>query len=190
MGLFGDTWATNAAKAAAGQDASMAGTLFGEGQGIQSQLLPFFRGEMNASHAFTPTQLNEMLSYAGAGAGGAAGSLAGEAARTSATSGNTAGYTGLLDKIARAKTQGLAKANEGIAAEDVSQTLSRQQAGAAGMGSLYGADTGDALKAMGLQNEAIKTEDEASGGGWFKNLLGTLGSLSGTALNAAKIVPA
>lgn len=188
MGLFGDSWASGASKTAANTAGTTAGTLFNEGQGIQGQLLPFFRGEMNASHAFTPTQLNEMLTAAGAGTGGAAGSLAGEANLAASRTGNSAGTQGIMDKIARAKTQGLARANEGIAAEDVNQTLKRQQEGAAGMESLYGADTGDALKAMGIQSEDISNQIKAaSSGGWMSNLLGGLNSLSGTALNAAKV---
>lgn len=187
MGLFGDSFATGAAKRAVSQDTGMGTSLFNEGQGIQAGLLPFLRGELNATHGFDPTQLNEMLTSAAAGSGGAAGSLSGDAALTAARTNNTAGYSGVLDKIARAKTQGLAKANESIASADVMEAEKKRQAGAAGMESLYGADTGDALKAMGLSNEAVKTEADASGGGWFRNLLGSLGSLSSTALNAAKI---
>lgn len=165
----------------------MGGTLFGQGQGLQSTLTPFLTGELNANHAFNPTQLNEMLSYAGAGAGGAAGSLAGEAGRTAAATGNSAGTQGLLDSIARAKTQGLAKANEGIAATDVATTNANKQAGAAGMENLYGADTSDALKSMGLQQDAIANQVKAgSTGGWFSNLMGTLGDFSKMALQGAQ----
>ena len=186
--MFGDSWATNAAKQSATGAGATAGTLFGEGQGIQSQLLPFFRGEMGASHAFTPTQLNELLTAAGAGTGGAAGSIGSEASLSAARTGNSAALPTLMDKIARAKTQGLAKANESIAATDVNETLKRQQEGAAGMGELYGADTGSALKAMGLQQDAIGNEIKAaSTGGWMRNFLGSLESLSNTGLNAAKM---
>jgi hypothetical protein len=188
MGLFGDSWASDYAKKTAGQLGTEAGTLFGEGQAERAQLLPFFRGELTASHAFTPTQLNEMLTAAGAGAGGAAGSLGGEASLAAARTGNTAALPALIDKINRAKTQGLAKANESIAGTDVAETLNRQQQGAAGMASLYGADTGDALRAMGLQQEAIANQIKASeSGGWFSNLLGSLKDLSGTGLNAMQM---
>lgn len=173
MGLFGDTWASNASKNSANTLGSESGSLFGEGQAIQANLLPFLRGEMTASHAFTPTQLNEMLTAAGAGSGGAASSLAGEGELAAARTGNSAGAGALMDKIARAKTQGLAKANEGIAASDVDQTLKLHQAGASGLEGLYGADTGDAMKAAGLQQEAIKNQMEASTtGGWMRNILG------------------
>jgi len=175
MGLFGDSWASNASKNAADIAGGAGSTLLGEGQGIQAALLPFLRGEMTATHAFSPTQLNEMLSYAGAGAGGAAGSLAGEAQLQAARTGNTAATSGIMDKIARAKSQGLAKANEGIGAMDVEQTERNKQAGAEGMASLYGVDTSQAMKAMGLQSEDIANQTKASDtGGWFKNLMGTL----------------
>lgn len=182
MGLFGDSWASNASKSAANTLGTQAGTLFSEGQGIQSQLLPFLRGEMTANHAFTPEQLNELLTSAGAGAGGASGSLGGEAELAAARTGNSAGTGALLDKIARAKSQGLAKANESIAGQDVGETLKMHQAGAEGMENLYGADTGDALKAAGLQNQAIEDQIKASDtGGWMRNLIGSVATLSGGA---------
>lgn len=189
MGLFGDSWASDAASKSANIAGTQAGTLFSEGQGIQSMLLPFLRGELNANHAFTPTQLNELLTSAGAGAGGAAGSLAGEAGLAATRTGNSAATSALLDKIARAKTQGLARANEGIAGEDVAQTLANKQAGAAGLSSLYGADTGDALRAMGVQQEAIKNQIQASDtGGWMRNMLGAGGALSGMGLNVSRAI--
>lgn len=172
MGLFGDSWASDASKRSADTLGAQSGTLFGEGQADRAALLPFLRGEMTASHAFTPEQLNEMLTAAGAGAGGATSALSGEAELQGARTGNSAGTGALLDKIARAKTQGLAKANEGIAASDVGETMKLHQAGASGLENLYGADTGDALKAAGLQQEAIKNQMEASTtGGWMRNLL-------------------
>lgn len=182
MGMFGDSWATGQARKLADTAGTEGATLFGEGQGIQAQLLPFLRGELTAQHAFSPTQLNEMLTAASAGSGGAASSLGGEAELYGARTGNTAAVPALLDKIARAKTQGLAKASEGIAAEDVMQTERNRQAGAAGMANLYGQDTGEALRAMGLENEAINTEVKAGDtGGWFRNLMKTTATLAGNA---------
>lgn len=188
MGMFGDSFATNAAKKSAGELGTEGAQLFTEGQADRAALMPFFRGEMTASHAFSPTQLNELLTSAGAGAGGAAGSLTDEAGLAATRGGSSAGLPALIDKISRAKAQGLAKANEGIAAEDVNLTEANKQAGAAGMESLYGADTGNALKAMGLQQEAIKNEMEAANtGGWLRNLTQTVGTLSSAAAPWAKM---
>lgn len=191
MGLFGDSWASSASKKSYDTLGGESNSLFGEGQGAQASLLPFFRGEMNEQHGFSPTQLNELLTAAGAGTGGAAGSLSGEAELSAARTGNTAASSGLLDKIARAKSQGLAKANEGIAAADVGQAKSDQQAGAAGLEGLFGVDTGEALKGMGLQQEAIQNQVKASDtGGWFKNLMGTLGDFSKMAEQGAQTAAA
>jgi len=182
MGLFGDSWASNQSKQAANTAGTEGSTLFGEGQAVQAQLLPFLRGEMQTSHAFTPTQLNEMLTAAGAGAGGAAGSLGTEGARAAGATGNSASYGALMDKVSRAKSQGLAKANEGIAGEDVAQTLGLHQQGAQGMESLYGADTSAATKMMGIQSEDIANQIKASDtGGWMRNLIGSVADLSGGA---------
>lgn len=83
------------------------------------------------------------------GAGNEAGSLLAE--RT----GNTASLPGIIDTNARSAMA----ANSGnaldIANQNANLKLKQQQAGASGLESLYGTDTSNALKSLGLSNEAI-----------------------------------
>lgn len=162
---------------AANDAGSRGSTLFGEGQAQQATLFPFLRGELGAEHAFTPTQMNEMLSYAGAGAGGATAGMTGQAALNAARTRNSAGFQASLDRLAQQRQQGLAKASEGIGAEDARQTLANKQAAAKGLEGLYGANTDAALKAMGIQSQDINDEIQAGKSGWFQNMLGLMNGI-------------
>src|SRR5580700_6138861 len=47
------------------------GTYEGQAQAIDSKLTPQLQAETTAQHSMSPTQINELLTAAGAGAGGA-----------------------------------------------------------------------------------------------------------------------
>jgi hypothetical protein len=162
-----------------------AGTLFSEGQAANAQLFPFLSGEMRAQHALTPTQQNELLTYAGAGAGGATGAFTGEESLNAARTRNTAGYQAALDRAQLGRQQALARASEGVAAEDVNLTEQNRQRAAAGMANLYGVDTGGALKAMGIGAEDVKNEITAGQSGWFQNLMSLVKTGAGAYANVA-----
>jgi hypothetical protein len=148
-----------------------AGTLFGEGQAAQAQLFPLLTGALHAQHALTPTQQNELLTYAGAGAGGATGAFTGEESLNAARTRNTAGYQAALDRAQLGRQQALARASEGIGAEDVNLTEQNRQRAAAGLANLYGVDTGGALKSMGIGAEDTKNMIAAGQSGWFQDLM-------------------
>lgn len=169
------TQATNAGEEAQG----VAGTEQAEAQGIQGTLTPTLEGWLTAQHSMSPTQLNEMLTFAGAGTGGATGALGERTELEAARTGNTAGFQSSLDAMAQNRQQALAKASEGIAAQDVQGALARQQMAAGELGKEGEVDTSAALKAMGLQTEDINAEVEAGKSGWFQNMTGLIKSLQG-----------
>lgn len=175
------------AKSGAATAGEEAGQLFGQGEAERAALFPFLRGELTAQHAFTPTQLNEMLTYAGAGAGGATGAFTGEAELEAARTRNPAGFQAALERSALGRQQALAKASEGIAAQDVQLTEQNRQRAAEGLAGLYGADIHGALGMMGIQQEAIKNEIEAGKSGWFQNLTSFLETMRKGAETGAAI---
>lgn len=164
---------------AADTAAQTGSTLYGEGQAERAQLYPFLTRRLTAQHALTPTQTNELLTYAGAGTGGATGAFEGEAALNAARTRNTAGYQSALNRAALGRQQALGKASEGIGQQDVNLTEKYRQDAARGLGSLYGEDTGDALKAMGINAEDIRNEIESGRSGWFQNMTSFLNSIRG-----------
>ena len=173
--------ADRAAQAAAGQAQKVAGGMAGEleteGQAIQANVVPQLTREMTAQHVFTPDQLNEILTAAGAGAGGATGAFTGTAELEAARTGAGGASSALLDALSRQKQQTMAKTSEGVAAEDVKGALAQREMATKELAGVGEADVSGALKAMGVQSEDIKDEIEAGQTGWFQNMTSLIQSL-------------
>ena len=180
-----------AAQSQAANAASAAGTQAGQyessAQAQQANLMPFLTKRLNAEHAYSPDQLNELLTAAGAGAGGATAGLTGQAELEAARTGNSAASTAALDAMARSRQQAGASQSEGVAAQDVEGARQNQQAAAGQLGSLYGVNTDAALKAMGIQNQDINTEIEAGKSGWLQNMTGMISALGNAASGAGAL---
>lgn len=164
--------AVNAAMGAARQAGDTATLLGGEAGGERARLDPFYAREMTAEHAYDPTQLDEMLTAAGAGTGAALGSEEAELKRQAASTGNVTGQTKALQEMARDRMKTAAGVSEGIAAKDVEGALQLRQQGAAGESGLYGENLKGQLQAMGQEAEDIKAATEASKTGWLQNAEG------------------
>lgn len=149
-------------------------------------LNPFYAQEMKAKHLYDPTQVNELLTAADAGAGGAFGGAEGEMKAEAARTGNATTLTKSLDEMARNRAKAAAGASEGIAAQDVMGAKQLNQEGAAGMQGLYGTNVGGQLGAMKTGLEAVQGEMQANKG-WFNNLTQDLANL-GTAASGAMSV--
>lgn len=158
--------AKNAATTAANVGASLGQTAAGE-RGV---IDPFYRREMQAEHAYDPTQLNELLTAAGAGIGGAAGAAENQLQQQSASTGNAAGIVKSEQQMARDRMKTAAGTSEGIAAQDVQGALGLRQAGAAGEAGLYGENLKGQLGAMGQVATDINAATNASKSGWAQNL--------------------
>ena len=169
--------ATNAANTAGGTASGLGSSAASE----LSQVSPFYTGEMKAEHAFDPTQLNELLTAAGAGVGGATGAAQTAATRQAATTGNASAGTAALDNIAREKMKAAAGTSEGIAGQDVEGALKLRQEGAAGESGLYGENLKGQLAAMGQQASDINAATQASQTGWLQQGEGILKTGAGIA---------
>ena len=159
--------------------AQTGGSLLSQGQAIQSNLVPQLTAETTADHSMDPNQINSILTAANAGAGGATSGLEGKAELESAATRNTGDMSAVLDSLARGKQQSMAKASEGVAAQDVEGALKNRQTAFSELGQMGQADTSDALKAMGLQSSDINAETAAGSQGWMQNLTGLMSALSG-----------
>ena len=133
-------------------------------------LQPFYQREMQAEHMFDPSQINEMLTAAGASTGGTTGALESAMQRQAATTGNAAGATKGLQELARDRMKAAAGVSEGVAGQDVMGAKQLQQQGAAGMEGLYGTNTKGMLEAMGQESADINAATEASKTGWLQNV--------------------
>jgi hypothetical protein len=162
----------NQAEGAASNAGATAAGLGSQAASEGAQLNPFYQREMSAEHAYDPTQINELLTQAGAGTGAAQGSLDTEAQRQGAVSGNAAGQAKNLQEIARDRMKANAGVSEGVAAQDVMGAKQLNQEGAAGESGLYGENLKGQLAAMGQQSADINAATNASQTGWLQSAEG------------------
>ena len=155
-----------AAKAAAGTAAGVGAGLGQTAAGELGAVQPFFSREMHAEHGFDPSQLNEMLTAAGAGTGAAAGAADTEMQRQAASSGNASATSMGQDQLARERMKNAAGVSEGIASQDVMGAKQLNQQGAAGMSGLYGENLKGQLDAMGQVSGDINAAVNANKTGW------------------------
>lgn len=166
-----DRAAQGQAKQLVGQTGQVANTAGANAATEHGELMPAFTNEANATHYFDPAQTNEMLTAAEAGSGGATSALTGDLTQHAARTRNATGYTKSLQELARDKMKAAAGASEGIAAQDVLGTKQLNQEGLQGLQGLNSIDSGQQLAAMGLQDKAIGTEQQAGTTGWLQNAL-------------------
>ena len=162
-----------------GTDSSNAAQANAQAQGINSTLNPFLQNELSHPQGIGQTGLTAELAAGAGGAGGANSGITGQANLEAARTRNASGFAGALDSAARTRQASLANQSEGITAQDQQLKQQQQQEAASGLQGLYGTDSGNALKALGLQNDAINTEVNAAKSGWLQNGL----AIAGTALN-------
>lgn len=182
------------ARAAVNQATNLAGTAGttaaqanSSAAGVNSTLNPFLTSELQHPQGFSQADTTSMLSAGQAGAGGATAGITGQANLEAARTRNAGGFGTALDAAARSRQQAAAGSSEGIAADNAKLKSTQQQDAANGLQGLYGTDSGNALKALGLQDQAIGTEADAGKAGWLQNATGILNSITGAGKSAAAL---
>lgn len=155
--------------------------------GVNSTLNPFLNSELLHPQGYSQPDQTAMLSSVMGGAGGATAGVTGQANLEAARARNSSGFSGALDAAARTRQQAVAGQSEGIAAKNADIKNTQQQSAAAGLQGLYGTDSGNVLKALGLQDQAIGTETQAGQSGWLQNATGILNAVSGAGKSASSL---
>lgn len=173
-----DRWAQGQDKSMANTAGQVAGQAGSQAASDESQLTPFASQEMHATHSMDPTQINELLTSAGAGIGAAEGATEGAAQRQSARTGNASGFAKDLDQAARDRMKTGAGVSEGVAAQDIEGAQKLRQEGAGLMGDLFKTDTSKQLQAMGQEAQDVQDEVKAGQSGWLQNALAVANTAS------------
>ena len=147
----------------------------GEGNTLRTQLT----NEALHPAGLAPTDLNNMLVAQQEGAGGANATVTGEGRLAALRQRNAGGFAPALAEAQRIKGRTLATGGLDVANENAQLKQKQQQAGLTGLEGLYGTDTSDQLKAMGLSAEDLQNELAAGRQGWLQNTEGVLGALKG-----------
>ena len=173
-----------------GKNAAGVGAGFGStANTIGSSLIPGLIRQSQNPQGLTATQLNNATTASGEAAGGAnanATSTGGLQALRTKTAG---GFGAALDEAARNKGRTLATNAQNLQLTNAKLGLQRQQEAQQQLQGLYGTDTSNQLKAMGLQSQDLQDQLAANRQGWLQNTdqtIQAIGSLGGGVGAAAK----
>jgi hypothetical protein len=168
----------------AGSEAGKAG---GEADVERGAVIPGLLRDVNNPQGFTPQQQNNMLVKQQEGVGGGNAAITGEGRLAALRSRTAGGIAPALAEAARSKgrtlaTGGLDVANRNAELQQQKQAQARQQ-----LLGLYGADTSNSLRAMGLQSEDLQNQLAAGRQGWLQSTTGVLDTLGGLAGGAGSL---
>lgn len=172
----------NSAKQNASTAGSTAGQFGAQGQQIGSSIIPGLERDANTPTGYTAQQKENMLTSGAEGTGGADAAARGTAALTATRTGNAGGFADALQNVARSRMQANAANSRGVQQSDADLAQSKQQSARQALQGLYGVDTSNQLKSMGLQNDDLNSELKAKQQGWLQNTEGVID----TAANVAK----
>lgn len=180
-----DRGAVQQAKTQGRAAGSVAGQAGHEADVERGALIPGLIRDVEHPSGFTPVQKGRMLTAQQEAAGGANAALGGEGRLAALRSRTAGGFAPALAEAARAKGRTLATGALGVENEDARLALERQQQARQALQGLYGTDTSNMLKGMGLQGEALQNQLAAGRQGWLQNTMGVLGTISDLGKSAA-----
>jgi hypothetical protein len=178
------------AKTAGSNAASAGGTAGGFGAtaaGEESALVPGLERDANTPTGFTAQQKNNMLVAGAEGVGGTGAGATGAASLTAARTKNAGGFADALDEAARIRGRQTSQNALGVQNADAQLAQEKQQEARKALQGLYGTDTSNQLKAMGLQNEDLNSQLAAKRQGWLQDTEGVINTISGAAKGAGSM---
>lgn len=180
-----DRSATAQAKTQGANAGSVAGTAGSNANQLYSSVVPGLIRQAQTPQGLTAQQLNTATTASGEAAGGANAAQIGEGRLAALRTRTAGGYPAALDEAARAKGRTLATNAQDLQLTNAKLGLQRQSDAQRQLESLYGINSGDQLKAMGLQNQDLETQLKAGQQGWLQNTEGVLGTIGNLGRNAA-----
>jgi hypothetical protein len=141
-----------------------------EGTQLRTQL------EQRAAHpeGLAPTDINNMLVKQQEAAGGANATITGEGKLAALRTRGAGGFAPALAEAARTQGRTLASGALDVANQNAMLKQQQQQQALSGLQGLYGTDTSNQLKAMGLSAEDLQNQLKAGQQGWYQNTLAGL----------------
>jgi hypothetical protein len=180
-----DRGVANQAKSQTAQAAGVTGQAQANANIDRSSIIPGIQREAQTPMGFNAGQLNNMLVAQQEGAGGANATIGGEGRLAALRSRTAGGYAPALDEAARQKGRTLATGGLNIQNENARLGLERQQQARQALQGLYGTDTSNMLKSMGISAEDLQNQLAAKRQGWLQNTEGVLDTIGGLGAKAA-----
>lgn len=183
---FFDRSAAKQAKNLGANAGGVAGTSEANANQLYSSVVPGLIRQAQTPQGLTAGQLNTATTASAEAAGGANAGLTGEGRLAALRTRTAGGYPAALDEAARAKGRTLATNAQNLQLTNARLGLERQSEAQRQLEGLYGVNTSNMLRAMGLQNQDLETQLQAGRQGWLQNTEGVLGTIGELGSRAAK----
>lgn len=154
---------------------------------IGSSLIPGLLSESEHPVGYTPMQKNNMLVAGGQAVGGVNSGVEGQAELEAARTRNAGGFANALSEASRNKSRQLSDNALNVNNADAELANKKQMFAQQQLQGLYGTNTADQLKAMGLSDDAINSELAAGRQGWLQNTEGVINTISNAASAGAGV---
>jgi len=184
-----DRGAVKQAKQQGAEAGSVAGTAGSSASQIGSTITPVLEQQATHPTGYDPTTLNNMLVSQQEAVGGGNAAIGGEGRLNALRTRSAGGLAPVLAEAARAKGRTLASGALNVQNESARLAQEKQARALQQLQGLYGTDTSNQLRAMGLQAEDLQDQLNAGKQGWLQNtegVLGTIGNLGSSAAGVKK----
>lgn len=146
--------------------AAQGNALYGQSQGIQSALTPFFQNEMYNPQGLGAQTMSSMMTQAGQSTAGALGGARQSAMDLGARTGNLAAIPQLIGQANKAGIGDMSGVANQIGLANADARMQQQQKGAAGLAGIMGQDMSGSLGYGKNENEAIQNLQAAQNSGF------------------------
>lgn len=163
------------------------GTSMGNANQLFNTLMPAYQQEAINPQGYTPSQKASMDTASQQSTGGAVAGAVGQGNLMGARDRNAGSFAPALDASARRAASINSENALGVENKSADLAEKKRQAGLAGLTGLYDTTTSDALKSLGLENEAINAGVEAGKSGWYQNTLGAINAITGAGKAASDL---
>lgn len=166
---------------------SVAGKAGSEADTERAAVIPGLVRDVNNPTGYTPQQVNDQLVKQQEAVGGGNAAITGEGKLAALRSRTAGGFAPALAEAARAKGRTLATGALDVANRNAELQQQKQQQARAQLLGLYGTDTSNMFRGMGLQSQDLQNQLAAGRQGWLQNTEGALDTISGLGTSAAGV---
>jgi hypothetical protein len=151
--------------------------LYGQAEGIQGTLTPFFRNELYNPQGYGPTTLSQIMTQSGQSAAGALGGARQSATDYAARTGNEAAIPQIIGAGNKDAIKAMSDLSGKLGIDNANERLSQVQQGASGLSGFMGEDLKGGLGYGNVANDAIKNLQDANNSGFMHELTSSIAGI-------------
>lgn len=167
------------------QSQTLADQSTGNANELFNTLQPAFSQEAVNPQGYTPSQKAKMDTASQQSTGGGTAAAVGQADLMGARDRNAGSFAPAIDAASRHASMINSGNALGVEGKDADLMQKKQREGLSGLNSLYGINSGNALKSLGIENQSTDTMLNADKQGWLQNSEGIINTINQSASGAS-----